>query len=127
MTTFHKAGVLACLLSLSLPAWSQPSGCEAKRQEIEAQIAAAKAKGNKARVAGLETALANNKAHCTDASLRRDAQREVDQAREKLAERERELQKARDEGRDADKLADRQRKVDEARADLARAQADAGQ
>lgn len=127
MPNFQKACVWLCLLGLSAPAWSQPAGCEAKRHEIEAQIAAAKAHGNKHRVAGLETALASNKAHCTDASLRRDAQRKVDQARQKLAEREQALQKARDEGRDADKLADRQRKLDEARAELERAQAEAGQ
>ncbi|WP_144635962.1 DUF1090 domain-containing protein [Bordetella genomosp. 13] len=125
MHIFYKASVLACLAALSSPAWSQPTGCEAKRQEIEQQLAAAKAQGNRARVGGLESALANVKASCTDASLRRDAQDKVDKARQKLAERQRGLQEAKDEGRDAGKLADRQRKVDEARAELERAEATA--
>jgi len=127
MHILYRAAAAAGLLGLAASAFAQPAGCDAKRQEIEQQIAHARANGNSNRLAGLETALAGVKANCTDASLRRDAKEKVEKAQAKLDERERELQEARDEGRSADKIAARQRKVDEARAELSRAQAEAGQ
>jgi len=61
-------------------------------------------------------------ANCTDDVLRSASQRKVAAAEKKLAERERDLQKARAQDKSSQKIAERQRKVDEAHADLERAQ-----
>ncbi|WP_322049511.1 DUF1090 domain-containing protein [Paraburkholderia sp. J67] len=106
---------------------AQIDGCDAKRHSIEQEIAYAKAHGNAKRVDGLEAALANLNANCSDAALHAAAQEKVAKAQKKLAEREHDLQKARAEGKSAKKIADRQRKVDDAHAELERAQIDAAQ
>lgn len=56
---------------------AQTGGCDAKRTSIEREISYAQAHGNAKRVDGLETALAQMNANCTDAVLRSDAQRKV--------------------------------------------------
>jgi hypothetical protein len=106
---------------------AQTSGCEAKRSSIEKEIAYAQAHGNAKRVDGLETALAQMNANCTDAMLRSDAQRKVSAAQKKLAEREHDLQEVKADGKSAKKIAERQRKVDEAHAELARVEMEASQ
>jgi DNA-binding NarL/FixJ family response regulator len=105
--------------------WAQVRGCDAKRESVEQEIAYAQAHGNTRRVDGLETALAQMNANCTDAVLRSDAQRKVAQAQEKLSERERALKQAKTEGKGAKKIAERQRKVDEAHTELETLQAEA--
>jgi len=113
--------LLMFLTTLATGAVAQVGGCDAKRQELEQEIAYAKAHGNASRVKGLETALAQVKSNCTDASLQAKDQRKVDAARKKVAEREEDLQKAKSEGKSPRKVADRQRKLDEAHAELERA------
>jgi hypothetical protein len=116
------------LLAVSLcPALllAQAGGCDAKRQSIEQEITYAQAHGNTSRVQGLQTALAQVKAHCTDASLRSDAQQKVAKAQQKAVARDQELEEAREQGKSADKMADRQRKADEAHAQLQQAMMDA--
>ena len=106
---------------------AQTSGCDAKRTSIEREIAYAQAHGNAKRVDGLETALAQMNANCTDAVLRSDAQRKVVAAQKKLSERQHDLQQARADGKSAKKIAERQRKVDEAHAELESVQTEASQ
>ena len=113
--------VLALISTQAIGAWAQGSGCDAKRQELEQEIAYAKAHGNANRVKGLETALAHMKANCTEASLKARDERKVDAARKKVADREQDLQNAKSEGKSPRKIADRQRKLDDAHADLERA------
>lgn len=117
--------VLLCALSFSaispLLASAQTGRCDAKRASLEKEIAYARAHGNAKRVDGLETALGQVNAHCTDASLRRDSERKIASAQKRLDEREKDLQEAKAQGKSAKKIADRQRKVDEAHADLERA------
>lgn len=117
------------LVSIASPLYcaAQSKGCDAKRSSIEQEIAYARAHGNANRVDGLETALARLNANCTDASLRSESQRKVAAAQKKLAEREHDLQKAKDEGKSAKKIAERQHKVDEAHAELERAQTEANE
>ena len=103
-----KAFLLGMVLSPMVCA-AQTDGCDAKR------------------VDGLEAALAQMNANCTDAVLRSDAQRKVVAAQKKLAERERDLQEAKANGKSAKKIADRQRKVDEAHVELENAQMDVPQ
>jgi hypothetical protein len=75
--------------SLVVPslAFAQFSGCDAKRQSIESEIAYAQSHGNASRVRGLQTALAEVTAHCTDASLQSAANKKVVKARDEVAER----------------------------------------
>jgi hypothetical protein len=105
---------------------AQSGGCDAKRQSIETEIAYAQAHGNASRVQGLQKALAENKAHCTDESLRSAAQMKVAKAQDEVAERQSDLQEAKDQGKSPQKIADRQRKLDEAHAELEQAMLDAG-
>jgi DNA-binding NarL/FixJ family response regulator len=104
---------------------AQTSGCDAKRASIEKEIAYAQTHGNAKRVDGLETALAQMNANCTDAVLRSDAQRKVAAAEKKLSEREHDLQEAKAKGKSAKKIAERQHKVDEAHAELEKVQTEA--
>lgn len=113
----------ACLCPAVLLA--QSGGCDAKRQSIEQEITYAQAHGNASRVQGLQTALAQVKAHCSDASLRSDAEQKVAKAQQKVVAQEQELEQAREQGKSADKMADRQRKVDDAHAQLQQAMMDA--
>jgi hypothetical protein len=112
---------LSCSLMFPLLASAQSGGCDAKRASLEKEIAYARVHGNARRVDGLETALKQVNAHCTDASLRRDSERKIASAQKRLDEREKDLQEAKAQGKSAKKLADRQRKVDDAHADLERA------
>jgi hypothetical protein len=114
-----------CIVILPMACFAKTSGCDAKRESVEQEISYAQAHGNAKRVDGLETALAQMNANCTDAVLRSDAQRKVTQAQEKLSERERDLQKAKADNKNSKKIADRQRKVDEAHAELERLQTEA--
>lgn len=107
-------------------ALAQTGGCDAKRQSIQTEIAYAQSHGNAARVRGLQTALAEVTAHCTDASLQSAANKKVVKAQEDVAQNERDLQEARDQGKSAKKIADRQRKLDQAHADLEQALINAG-
>ncbi|WP_242684122.1 DUF1090 domain-containing protein [Paraburkholderia hospita] len=93
----------------------------------EREISYAQAHGNAKRVDGLETALAQMNANCTDAVLRSDAQCKVAAAEKKLSERQRELQQAKADGKSAKKIAERQHKVDEAHAELEKVQTEATQ
>lgn len=107
---------------------TQPENpCLAKRQDIQRQIDQAKAHGNERRLAGLHKALQENEANCTPESLRRERERDVRQAREKVAEREHELNQAKTEGEDKKKIAKRERKLAEAKAELRRVQKIAGE
>ncbi|HEY6774231.1 MAG TPA: DUF1090 domain-containing protein [Oxalicibacterium sp.] len=98
------------------------NSCEEKRADILKQIDHARQNGNDRRVAGLNKALREQEANCSSASLRKAREKDVAEARAKLAERERELQEAKAEGKDAGKLARREAKVTETQDELQRAQ-----
>lgn len=118
---------LFCVAAYPMACSAQTSGCDVKRNSIEREIAYARAQGNPERVDGLETALAQLNANCTDAVLRSAAQRKVAASQKKLAERQHDLQEAQAQGKSAKKIAERQRKVDEAHAELERVQMEASQ
>lgn len=109
------------LATATLPARAASPACEAKRAEIESSLADAQAHGNARQVRGLKRALGANQAHCTDASLAKERDREIRDAQREVAQREGDLQSAQRKG-DADKIRTRQAKLDEARADLERVQ-----
>jgi C4-dicarboxylate-specific signal transduction histidine kinase len=109
------AAALTSTWTLAQPAG--PATCEAKREAIGRDIEAAKAKGQKQRVRGLEKALSEVRRTCSDAKLGAEHQRRIRSQERKVAERERDLREAQHKGR-ADKIADREEKLREAQAEL---------
>ena len=93
------------------------TGCAAKRQAISAQIEQAKAHGNSAQQAGLEKALSEVTAHCTDASLRKERENKVLDAKHEVSRRQADLDKAMKKG-DADKINKRKDKLAQSRKEL---------
>ena len=93
------------------------TGCAAKHQAISAQIEQAKAHGNSAQQAGLEKALSEVTAHCTDASLRKERENKVLDAKHEVSRRQADLDKAMKKG-DADKINKRKDKLAQSRKEL---------
>ena len=96
---------------------SQLTGCAAKRQAISTQIEQAKAHGNSAQQAGLEKALSEVTANCTDASLKKERENRVLDAKHEVSRRQADLDKAMKKG-DADKINKRKDKFAESRKEL---------
>ncbi|WP_411391416.1 DUF1090 domain-containing protein [Pseudomonas sp. MPB23] len=93
------------------------TGCAAKRQAISTQIEQAKAHGNSEQQAGLEKALSEVTANCTDASLKKERENRVLDAKHEVSRRQADLDKAMKKG-DADKINKRKDKLAEARKEL---------
>lgn len=113
---FTVASVMAAplLAAEEVPALT---GCAAKRQAITTQIEQARAHGNSAQQAGLEKALSEVTANCTDASLRKERENKVLDARHEVNRRQADLDKAVKKG-DADKINKRKDKLAESRKEL---------
>ena len=98
--------------------------CQQKEQDIQHEIAMAKQHNNQRRVNGLERALTEVHANCSDNKLKASHQARIKAQREKVAERERELKEERQDGDDKEKIAKRERKLEEARQELKKLQAE---
>ena len=61
------------------------TGCAAKKQAITLQLEQARAHGNSNQVAGLEKALSEVNAHCTDAGLRKERENKVLEAKHEVS------------------------------------------
>ncbi len=105
--------VPALLLGSSAFAASQPETCATKQQEIKQQLEYAHQHNNKEQIAGLQKALGESQAHCTEAGLKADKQQKIAEKQEKVNERTRELKKAQAAG-NKEKIAKQQKKLDEA-------------
>lgn len=117
-TKLLLAGMLVLApASSALAAPQAATGCEAKRQDIEQQIDYARTHGNSHRVAGLEKALSEVNANCTDEGLRAERESDVRKKEQKVKERRQELAEAQADGR-ADKISKKQQKLEEAQAEL---------
>ena len=93
------------------------TGCAAKRQAISIQIEQAKAHSNSAQQAGLEKALAEVTAHCTDAGLKKERENKVLDAKHEVSRRQADLDKAMKKG-DPDKINKRKEKLADSRKEL---------
>jgi hypothetical protein len=93
------------------------TGCAAKKQGIINQIDLAKSHGNADQQAGLETALREVTEHCTDASLKKERENKVLDAKREVSKRQADLDKAMKNG-DPDKINKRKDKLAEARKEL---------
>ncbi|WP_454689274.1 DUF1090 domain-containing protein [Achromobacter aloeverae] len=121
------AALLACAAwapahAAEPPVQERLQGCAGKKQDIERELRYARESGNKARVQGLQAALAGAD-QCTDAGLRQEREGKVRDAQAKVKEREDELAEKQAKGRKKD-IAKAQRKLEDARADLSAAQAE---
>lgn len=125
MNSFKKSA--ACLLIMvpafaaSAAAQSELTGCAAKQYDIEKQIDYARTHGNQHRIAGLETALAEVKASCTESGLLAERQEKVREKERKVAERMAELKQAQETG-SHDKIMKKEKKLAEAKEELVAAQ-----
>lgn len=97
------------------------TGCAAKHQAINVQLEEARQHGNSRQQAGLEKALSEVVANCSDESLRQERQEQVRGAAQEVSEREVDLREAMAKG-DAEKIATRQAKLAEAREELKQAE-----
>ncbi|EGT3627288.1 DUF1090 domain-containing protein [Morganella morganii] len=114
-------------LVLSAAAWADDApkvGCAAKLEAISAELAQAKAAGNQHKVDGLEKAYNEVSTHCDDDSLYAERAAKVAALEEKLTERQNELAKAIEEGRSMDKINKKRNKVAEVELELAKARAE---
>lgn len=93
------------------------TGCAAKRQAISTQIEQAKAHGNSEQQAGLEKALSETTANCTDASLKKERENKVLEAKHEVSRRQADLDKAMKKG-DAEKINKRKDKLADSRKEL---------
>ena len=100
---------------------SQPQTCAAKQQQIKTQLDYAHQHNNKDQIAGLQKALSENQAHCTDSGLKAEYEKHVAEKKEKVQEREQELKEAQATG-DSKKIEKKQHKLDEAQFELKEAQ-----
>jgi chromosome segregation ATPase len=96
------------------------TGCAAKRQAISTQIEQAKAHGNSEQQAGLEKALSEVTSHCTDASLKKERENKVLDAKHEVSRRQADLEKAMKKG-DSEKINKRKDKLAESRKELQQA------
>ncbi|GAB2948471.1 DUF1090 domain-containing protein [Hafnia psychrotolerans] len=99
----------------------QPESCLTKQQEIQTQLDYAYQHNNKNQISGLQKALSENKAHCTDAGLKAENARHVAEKKHKVKQREYELKEAQTKG-DNNKIAQKQKKLDQAKSELQEAQ-----
>lgn len=116
-----KAIGMSMLLLAGQAYGSQEVGCKARQQAVADQLVFAKAHNNADQVAGLERALRNIEAHCTDAGLFKEQQKRVAELKEQVNERLLELQNARVSGKPG-KIAKKQAKLEEAQTRLLAAQ-----
>ena len=100
-----------------LPVLASNPACQYKASEIETQIQHAREHGNTHRVRGLERALANVKAHCSDTDLLREKREQIRDQEEDIQEVLAELQEKRADGRQ-DKVQKLERKLAREREEL---------
>jgi len=120
LTLFTACSLLAAPLFAAEEA-PQLTGCAAKRQDISARIELAKANGNSDHQAGLENALSEVSTTCADASLLKQLEQKVLEAKHDVSRRQSDLTKAMSKG-DPDKINKRKDKLAESRKDLHDAQ-----
>ena len=116
LVVFATFGLLAAP-SFAAEQAPELTGCAAKRQEISTQIEHAKAAGNSSQQAGLEKALSEVNANCTDAGLLKEQEKKVLDAKREVSRRQADLDKATSKG-DPDKINKRKDKLAESRKEL---------
>ena len=96
---------------------SEAKGCAAKEQRVQEQITRAREAGNTSQLEGLQIALGELQANCTDDRLKKERETKVLEAKKEVSERQADLDKAMKKG-DPDKINKRKDKLSEARKEL---------
>ena len=91
--------------------------CQEKEQDIQREISYAEKHHNQHRIDGLNRALQEVRANCSDSKVRAEHQQKIAKQKAEVAERQRDLSEAKQKG-DADKISKRERKLDEAQQEL---------
>ena len=112
----YRIALLLALTSLSASAFAA-SPCQEKEKSIQREISYAEKHHNQHRIDGLNRALQEVRANCSDSKVRADHQRKIAKQKAEVAERQRDLSEAKQKG-DADKISKRERKLDEAQQEL---------
>lgn len=97
--------------------------CQQKEQSIQHEIDLARKHDNQRRVTGLERALTETHATCSDEALKKAHQEKIKQHQQKVVEREQELKQEKAEGDDRKKIEKREKKLAEAQRELKEVQA----
>lgn len=79
------------------------TGCAAKRQDLSTRIEQAKVDGSSDQQADLEKALSEVTTHCTDATLKKERENKVLDAKHEVSRRQTDLEKAMKKG-DSEKI-----------------------
>ncbi len=109
--------------SLALSAGSYATTlCQEKEQNILKEISYAEKHQNQNRIDGLNKALSEVRANCSDSQLRADHHKKIAKQKDEVAERQQDLAEAKQKG-DADKIAKRERKLAEAQEELKKLEA----
>lgn len=98
--------------------FAAPQTCVDKKHQIEQELDYAKQHQQTHRVNGLEQALANLNANCSDDRLKKEHQDKIDEKQHKLNKANTELQKAIDDKKSASKIQDKKNKVNKAQSEL---------
>lgn len=111
------------ILTLTTFTHAADSLCTQKAQDIQHEIDLARQNDNQRRVNGLERALTEARAGCTDEKLKSLHQAKVKAHHQKVEERQKALDQEKAEGDDSQKIAKREAKLAEARRELREVQA----
>ena len=106
----YRIALAVSLFALSAGSYATTL-CQEKEQNILKEISYAEKHQNQNRIDGLNKALSEVRANCSDSQLRADHQKD------EVAERQQDLAEAKQKG-DADKIAKRERKLAEAQEEL---------
>ncbi len=126
MRVFSPLVLLTCCGLLATPLLAaeqapEATGCLAKSHEISMKIEQAKTEGNKPMQAGLEKALSETNANCSEASLLKQREQQVLDAKREVSRRQADLNKAMAKG-DPERINKRKDKLAESRKELQDAQ-----
>jgi len=126
---YHTYGLVFGLVFSGLAWADEPAtmGCAAKLAAIGAELTEAKAAGNQHKVAGLEKAYDEVATHCDDDSLTAERLAKIEALEAKLAERQHELTEAIAVGKPMDKINTKRQKIAEVESELAKARAELSQ
>ncbi|HBI2786309.1 TPA: DUF1090 domain-containing protein [Escherichia coli] len=117
----YRIALAVSLFALSAGSYATTL-CQEKEQNILKEISYAEKHQNQNRIDGLNKALSEVRANCSDSQLRADHQKIIAKQKDEVAERQQDLAEAKQKG-DADKIAKRERKLAEAQEELKKLEA----
>ncbi|EJC9490844.1 DUF1090 domain-containing protein [Escherichia coli] len=120
----YRIALAVSLFALSAGSYATTL-CQEKEQNILKEIkeiSYAEKHQNQNRIDGLNKALSEVRANCSDSQLRADHHKKIAKQKDEVAERQQDLAEAKQKG-DADKIAKRERKLAEAQEELKKLEA----